>query len=117
MNPDSSFILQNVPVWFSKACRNFVRSQKKDSRGNAEDVVQRAMEIKGCFGLWDHAGSIKRGRQRHLIVMPYSPPPFAKIQAFATALGVKLVSREGERGFWSPNSFYFEIAPGKSDDA
>jgi len=60
---------------------------------------------------WDHFGTVKRGDKRHLVTMPYVHLERANVLEFAKLIGAALVSEDAQRGFWSPNSYYYEFAP------
>lgn len=111
MEKDPTFKLHSIPVWFSKSCRDALKRAGQNSVGDQSTIIQQLLEHEGVRLLWDHFGTVKRGDKRHLVAMPYVHLERAKVLEFAKLIGAALVSENAQRGFWSPNSYYYEFAP------
>lgn len=104
---------RQYPVWFTKACREYLRRKKLDSRDSVGGVVFRALEHwhSGLSSMIDHYGMVKMGTVWNFYSQPYghSKKLIAELKAFLMSLDIQVFACGENAGPHHPDTIYIEF--------
>jgi hypothetical protein len=104
---------RQYPVWFTKACRSYLKRKGLDSRDSAGSVVYRALEHwqAGLSSVIDHYGMIKMGCDWNFYTQPYGhcSKLINSLKSFLMSLNIEVFECGQREGPHHPDTIYIEF--------
>ena len=98
-----------LPSWFYGVCRRYLqRARNTDEHFRDEHAVHCILHDNRWYWLFDHFGFIVVGRQSILYTQPYLSD-YVSAQQFADALGIEIISQNGERGAHHESTYLYQF--------